>query len=320
MISPYLLLRGLSPCQYSWHSGVLHTTTCQLERSKVARVEPEQQLLEQVGASVLIVHLHGMLFFGSATSVEEKVRAHMRQLAQLELPFNALLLDFDRVSAIDSSAVASLMQTRRYIGSAQLLFACASPEALTMLRRGAPPSVAFEHFTTIDLALEYAERRPHAALYRLVALLTFAGLEPHPRSQVRGGCAAQAAQPAERRPPVARFPSRAPPHGRPAPAHRGARGAVRGLGRVLSSGRRLRRCGHAAALCIHRRHRLRRRHLRVGRRRRAPRAAPGLPRLAASGRAAARRDLRRAANGPVGGTGGVHAAGGARAADAVQAG
>ena len=53
---------------------MLHTTTCQLERSKVARVEPEQQLLEQVGASVLIVHLHGMLFFGSATSVEEKVR------------------------------------------------------------------------------------------------------------------------------------------------------------------------------------------------------------------------------------------------------
>ena len=40
--------------QYSWHSGVLHATTCQLERSKVARLEAEQNVLEQVGALVLI--------------------------------------------------------------------------------------------------------------------------------------------------------------------------------------------------------------------------------------------------------------------------
>ena len=40
--------------------------------------------------------------------------------------------------------------------------------------------IAFEHFTTIDLALEYAERRPHAALYRLVALLTLLASSPIP--------------------------------------------------------------------------------------------------------------------------------------------
>ena len=40
-----------------------------LERSKVARTVPEQDILEQFGASVLIIHLHGMNFFGSANSV-----------------------------------------------------------------------------------------------------------------------------------------------------------------------------------------------------------------------------------------------------------
>ena len=62
--------------QYASHSGVLQSATSLLERSKVARSVAENEVIEQYGATVLIVHLHGMIFFGSANSVLEEVKSH----------------------------------------------------------------------------------------------------------------------------------------------------------------------------------------------------------------------------------------------------
>ena len=45
--------------QYSRHSGVLQHATLLLERSKVARTPAEQEVLEEFGATTLVVHLHG---------------------------------------------------------------------------------------------------------------------------------------------------------------------------------------------------------------------------------------------------------------------
>jgi len=145
--------------QYSRHSGVLQHATLLLERSKVARTVAEQQVLEEFGATTLIVHLHGMIFFGSANSVVEEVRAHLDTLRELNLPLRFLLLDFDRCSAIDSSAVAVLLQTRRLIKTARLICACAGTDVLNMLSKGASIGSGFEHFTTLDLALEHCENR-----------------------------------------------------------------------------------------------------------------------------------------------------------------
>ena len=50
---------------------------------RVARTVAEQDILEQYGASVLIIHLHGMIFFGSASSVVEEVRARDGALAHM---------------------------------------------------------------------------------------------------------------------------------------------------------------------------------------------------------------------------------------------
>ena len=145
--------------QYASHSGVLQSATSLLERSKVTRTVAEQVVLERYGATVLIVHLHGMIFFGSANSVVEEVRAHILTLSELGLPLRFLLLDFDRCSAIDSSAVSVLFQTRRLIKEAALIFACAGSDVLSMLKKGAPSPSEFEHFTTLDLALEQCENR-----------------------------------------------------------------------------------------------------------------------------------------------------------------
>jgi len=75
----------------------------------------------------------------------------------LPVPLQVLLLDFDRCTGIDSSAVAVLFHTRRQIKDARLIFACAGSSVLSMLVKGAPRE--FKHFTTLDLALEQCENR-----------------------------------------------------------------------------------------------------------------------------------------------------------------
>ena len=39
------------------------------------------------------------------------------------------------------------------------MFACAGTDVLEMLQKGASSSKEFEHFTTLDLALEHSENR-----------------------------------------------------------------------------------------------------------------------------------------------------------------
>ena len=139
--------------EYSRNSGVSQTGTVLLERSKVVRPPNEQARLEESGGSVLVIHLHGMVFFGSANSVVEHVRAH----TAFGDPLRCLLLDFTSAAGLDSSAVGVLMQTRRHIAGARLVLAAAKPAVFEMLVRGAPRAGLFEHFTTLDLALEHCE-------------------------------------------------------------------------------------------------------------------------------------------------------------------
>ena len=84
--------------------------TAQLEHSKVHRSSAERRILEEYGAGVLVIHLHGMIFFGSAYSVVDEVRRHVAALATLGQRLRCIVLDFDRCSAIDSSAVSVLQQ------------------------------------------------------------------------------------------------------------------------------------------------------------------------------------------------------------------
>ena len=61
--------------EYSRHSGVLQRATLQLERSKVLRPAADHAAIDAHGAAVFIVHLHGMIFFGSANSIAAPLAA-----------------------------------------------------------------------------------------------------------------------------------------------------------------------------------------------------------------------------------------------------
>jgi SulP family sulfate permease len=78
---------------------VRHETTGRYRFSHVDRAEADRELLRRAGDGTLVLELGGFLFFGSAWRVLERVRR--RALDQPRL--HAVILDFRRVTGIDSS-------------------------------------------------------------------------------------------------------------------------------------------------------------------------------------------------------------------------
>ena len=143
---------------YGQHSGVLQTASVELERSRVTRTLHEQHQLDASGAAVLIIHLRGVLFFGSAAQVDQAVRNHMRRLASLsavqQLQLQFVVLDCERCEAVDSSAASVLTLCQQQSRGAHFVFAAANEAIIEQLERRKLNFVAFE---TLDLALEHTE-------------------------------------------------------------------------------------------------------------------------------------------------------------------
>ena len=78
---------------------IRHETTGRYRFSHVDRPEGERDLLRREGDATLVLELAGFLFFGSAWRVLERVRARTEEGPALR----ALLLDFRRVTGVDSS-------------------------------------------------------------------------------------------------------------------------------------------------------------------------------------------------------------------------
>ena len=66
--------------EYAKHSGVYQTSSLLLERSSVHRPPAEHACLDERGGQCAILHLYGMVFFGSANSVVERVRALVKEM------------------------------------------------------------------------------------------------------------------------------------------------------------------------------------------------------------------------------------------------
>jgi SulP family sulfate permease len=80
-------------------------------RSKVDRAPAQQEVLRQAGDRILILRLQGIVFFGTANTLLERIR---RQLADRgAAPVSFLLLDFERVTGLDSSAVLAFLKIQQ---------------------------------------------------------------------------------------------------------------------------------------------------------------------------------------------------------------
>jgi SulP family sulfate permease len=80
-------------------------------RSNVERCAYHRRALERLGQQVYILELQGFIFFGTANALLERLRARLAGPSQT--PARYIILDFCRVSGLDSSAVVSFIKGKQ---------------------------------------------------------------------------------------------------------------------------------------------------------------------------------------------------------------
>jgi SulP family sulfate permease len=93
--------------RYSRIDAVRLVSTGAQRRSVVERTPAQRATLEEFGGRLAIYELQGYLFFGSVSGVAEQIRD---RLGRPGSPIDVVVIDFDRVSGIDSSAFAVLAE------------------------------------------------------------------------------------------------------------------------------------------------------------------------------------------------------------------
>lgn len=124
-------------------------------RSVVSRSAAEQAQLAAVGSRLAVYELHGSLFFGSVSGVASKIRD---RLTRTSSPVDVVLVDFARVTDVDSSAFAVLAELADDVerAGAVLVWSDLDAGAATVLARVLGPAEAVV-LDNLDAALEYAE-------------------------------------------------------------------------------------------------------------------------------------------------------------------
>jgi SulP family sulfate permease len=93
--------------------GVIRRHLTRQEFSSNVERAPEQlRMLQQEGERIHVFWLSGFIFFGSSNSLFELIRRAID--TQKEKPVSFVVLDFNAVSGLDTSAVFSLVKLRNY--------------------------------------------------------------------------------------------------------------------------------------------------------------------------------------------------------------
>jgi SulP family sulfate permease len=130
--------------------------------SRVERSLTETRELIRHGGAIQIVWLHGFVFFGSADNLLE----HVKATVPVRRPTGRcmVILDFQEVLGIDSSAVMVLVRLRQFAERENFLLVLSGlpPEVENMLHLGGVLSKVTETcpvFAELDAALEWCEDR-----------------------------------------------------------------------------------------------------------------------------------------------------------------
>jgi SulP family sulfate permease len=134
--------------------------------SKVDRPEAHRDLLHERGAEIYILRLQGYIFFGTIQNILERIRLRIKDQAQGPLKY--LMLDFQRVKWLDSSAVFGITRLKQLAEANKILMVWTqiAPEIVTQLEHGGLHDQADESFLfreTLDEGVEWCENRILAA-------------------------------------------------------------------------------------------------------------------------------------------------------------
>jgi sulfate permease, SulP family len=107
--------------RYSLINAIQNLYTLGDHRSSVERSAESNLLLNQHGAEVVVFTLRGFLFFGTANTIRDSIRAQIESGNH-----RAVLIDLHRVTGIDISAMNSLVQIRQICKAqqVQLYYVC----------------------------------------------------------------------------------------------------------------------------------------------------------------------------------------------------
>ena len=142
---------------YSQVSVIARRLTGAEQHSNVDRSEGDARLLQERGGALLVLNLQGYLFFGSAHTLHRTLKARIADAGQPPLRF--VLLDFGRVTGLDSSALLSLDKMRRLGARHGFRLALVRvPEPLERrLRTGGLDAPDVRYFPDRDYGLEWGE-------------------------------------------------------------------------------------------------------------------------------------------------------------------
>jgi SulP family sulfate permease len=155
-----LLAFVLFVLRYSRVSAIHVRATLSDHRSSVERSLAASQLLQGEGSGASIYCLRGFLFFGTANSINEQIT---EQEALEESEFHTILIDMQRVTGVDVSALNAFAQLRKRCEAdgvrlsysevpAEIREQLLAVDAVSLSDDGSPLI-----FDTLDLALEHLE-------------------------------------------------------------------------------------------------------------------------------------------------------------------
>ena len=147
---------------YSRIDVVKHALTGRTYQSNVDRSADDREYLIDCGERLLIIKLHGFLFFGTAHALLERIRS---RIADPETPaVRFLVLDFSSVTGLDSSAALSFAKIHAMCASEQIsvVFAALKESSRTVLDQvviAEGDDADLRVFTDADRGVQWCEDR-----------------------------------------------------------------------------------------------------------------------------------------------------------------
>jgi sulfate permease, SulP family len=148
---------------YSRISVARHALSGAEVRSRFARSPSQRALLTAQGHQTLVLKLQGYIFFGTAHTLLENVGRRVEDDTQAALRF--LILDFEKVSGLDSSALLSLGKLKQVLGARaiNLLVTGPSEQIRQQLNSkelaGMGMDAAVRIFPDVDHGMEWVENK-----------------------------------------------------------------------------------------------------------------------------------------------------------------
>ena len=147
---------------YSRINAIKTTLDGSIYHSKVDRPKAHRDILHQRGAEIFILRLQGYIFFGSIQNILERTRLRIRD--QASGPLQYLILDFQRVTRLDSSAVFGITRLKQLAEANKILMVWTqvAPEIVSQLERGGLHDQADSTFLiqhALDEGVEWCENQ-----------------------------------------------------------------------------------------------------------------------------------------------------------------